>query len=92
MDRYIFTDLNYEYAVLAGNLWQEYFKMFELTQIMWQKDSKVFAEILNRLQEDNHTVEDINKIKERLIQENSTDDPKYVPQLFIQNAKVTQFN
>ena len=92
MDRYIFTDLDYEYAILAGNLWQEYFKMFELTQILRQKDSKVFAEILNRLREGNHTVEDINKIKERLIQENSADDQKDVPHLFIQNAKVTQFN
>ena len=92
MDQYIFTDLDYKYAILAGNLWQEYFKMLELTQITRQKDSKVFAEILNRLREGNHTAEDINKIKERLIKKKTINDPKDVPHLFLQNAKVTQFN
>ena len=31
MDRYIFKDLdNSAYAILAPNLWQDYFKLFEL--------------------------------------------------------------
>ena len=31
MDAYIFKDLdNSQYSILAPNLWQEYFKMFEL--------------------------------------------------------------
>ena len=92
MDRYIFNDLDYEYAILAGNLWRDYFKMFELKEIMRQRDSKVFAEILNRLREGNHTAHDILKIKERLIAENSINDPMDVPHLFIQNTKVNQFN
>ena len=92
MDRYIFKDLDYEYAILAGNLWRDYFKMFELKEIMRQRDSKVFAEILNRLREGNHTAHDILKIKERLIAENSINDPMDVPHLFIQNTKVNQFN
>ena len=66
--------------------------MLELTQITRQKDSKVFAEIVNRLREGNHTVEDINKIKERLIKKKSINDPKDVQHLLIQNVKVTQFN
>ena len=50
MDRYIFKDLdNSEYGILAKNLWQEHFKMFELKTIMRQRESKEFAEILNRL-------------------------------------------
>ena len=43
---------------------------------MRQKDSKaVFAEILNRLREGNNTADDILKIKERLVRENSKHDP-----------------
>ena len=93
MDRYIFKDLdNSEYAILAPNLWQSYFKMFELKEIMRQKESKVFAEILNRLREGNHTVDDILTIKERLIEENSIQDPMDAPHMFIQNMKVNAFN
>ena len=93
MDRYIFKDLdNSEYAILASNLWQNYFKMFELKEIMRQRESKVFAEILNRLREGNHTDADILKIKERMIQENSIQDPMNAPHLFIQNIKVNAFN
>ena len=66
--------------------------MFELKGIMRQKESKIFAEILNRLREGKHTNEDIMKLKERLIVENSIDDPMNVPHLFIQNQKVNEFN
>lgn len=37
---------------LATNLWTDLFKMFELTEIMRQKDDKDFAELLNRLREE----------------------------------------
>ena len=93
MDRYIFKNLdNSEYAVLAPNKWQDYFNMFELQEIMRQRESKVFAEILNRLREGKHTKDDILKLKERLIKENSLNDPMDVPHLFIQNQKVNEFN
>ena len=42
--------------------------------------------------EGKHTNEDIMKLKERLIVENSIDDPMDVPHLFIQNKKVNEFN
>ena len=56
MDSYIFKDMNHsEYAILAPNLWKELFKMFELDEIMRQRESKDFAEMLNRLREGKHT-------------------------------------
>ena len=65
MDRYIFKNLdNSEYAIFAPNKWQEHFNIFELEEIMRQRDSKVFAEILNRLREGKHTKEDILKLRE----------------------------
>ena len=96
MDGYIFKDMDsLEYTVLTPNLWQQHFTMFELQEIMRQKESKDFAEILNRLREDRHNPLDILKIKERLISDELqiTDSyPINVPHLFIQNAKVNEFN
>ena len=52
MDGYVFKDTdNFEYGFLAPNVWQELFKMFELSEIMRQRESKEFAELLNRLRE-----------------------------------------
>ena len=63
-DGYIFNDIqNSEYSILVPNLWTKYFKMFELDEIMRQRESKVFAEILNRLREGKQTENDIMKIK-----------------------------
>jgi hypothetical protein len=48
MDGYIFTDVQClsSYNILAPNLWKRYFRMFELDEIMRQRESKEFAEIL----------------------------------------------
>ena len=93
MDGYIFKDVdNSEYGILATNIWQKHFKMYEVHEIMRQRESKLFAEILNRLREGNHTQDDILKIKERLIQQNIATYPSDAPHLFIQNAKVNDFN
>ena len=60
MNGYIFKHIDSnEYGILAPNVWQELFKMFELNQIMRQRESKLFAEMLNRLREGNHTNKDI---------------------------------
>ena len=58
-DSWIFSDMSSGYATLAPNLWKQHFKMFELTEIMRQKDDAVFAELLNRIREGNQTNEDI---------------------------------
>ena len=92
MDAYVLKDLkNSEYQALAPNLWRELFIMFELEEIMRQRESKEFAQLPNRLREGNHTPDDIAKLKERCISENSRNYPIDVPNLFIQNSKVDEF-
>lgn len=60
MDGYIFKNVdNSEYGVLATDLWRKHFKMYELHEIMRQRESKLFAAILNRLREGNHAQDDI---------------------------------
>ena len=60
--------------------------MFELNEIMRQRDSVLFAELLNRLRES-----DISKLKERVIHKD-INNPMDAPHLFIQNAKKDEFN
>ena len=45
----VFEDYNDHYGSLACNLWKEHFKIYELSEIMRQKEDKLFAELLNRL-------------------------------------------
>ena len=92
MDGYVFTDVHClnSYNILAPNLWRKHFKMFELGEIMRQRESKTFAEILNRLREGNHTASDLQKLKERCVDESKC--PTEAPRLFIQNAVVDEYN
>ena len=92
MDGYVFTDVQClnSYNILVPNLWRKYFKMFELDEIMRQRESKMFAEILNRLREGNHTPTDLKKLKERCVEESEC--PTEAPRLFIQNALVDEYN
>ncbi|XP_044182737.1 ATP-dependent DNA helicase PIF1-like [Acropora millepora] len=93
MDGYIFKNMdNDEYSVLAPNVWQELFKRFELKQIMRQRESKDFAELLNRLREGNHTNQDIQKLKQIIVSITNHEYPKDAPHVLIQNAKVNDFN
>ena len=68
------------------------FQMFELSKIMRQRESKEFAELLNRLREGKHTKKDIEKLKQRIIKSGDANYPMDAPRLFIQNAKVNEFN
>ena len=93
MDGHVFKDMkSSEYGALAPNLWQELFTTFELDEIMRQRESKEFAQILNRLRKGNHTPDVIVKLREKCISENCRNYPIAVPHLFIQNCKVDEFN
>ena len=92
MDSYVISDapcVN-SYSILVPNLWRKYFKIFELNEIMRQRESKMFAEILNRLREGNHTPSDLQKLKERCVEESKC--PTEAPRLFSQNALVDEYN
>lgn len=49
--------------------------MFELHEIMRQRDSKLFAEMPSRLREGKHSAQDIMKSKERVIESKSKNYP-----------------
>ena len=65
-DHLIFENSNDGYTALATNLWQQYFQMFELSEVMRQREDKDFAEILNCNREGKHTEADIEVFPSRL--------------------------
>ena len=73
-DSWIFANSSCGYASLAPNLWKTYFSMFELTEIMRQKEDSQFARLLNRIREGKQTEDDLAILKSRTL---SFDEAKY---------------
>ncbi|XP_062609477.1 uncharacterized protein LOC134271261, partial [Saccostrea cucullata] len=92
MDGWIFQDLKQNAQALACNLWKENFTLFELDEVMRQKDDLEFAQLLNRLRHNEMTSEDLDIIHKCIIAENSPNYPHNAPHLFTMNAKVDEYN
>ena len=91
-DAWIFNPLSNDYGPLATNMWQEYFQVFQLTEIMRQKEDKLFAELLNRLRCGIHTDIDIEELKKCSLKQNDPGYDMYQPHIFLSNAKVDDHN
>lgn len=87
-DSWIFCQNLRDYGPLEINLWKDNFKMYELTIIMRQKED--FAELLNRLREGHHTVDDINILKQHVKEENN--QMSSFPHLFTTRKEVQMYN
>ena len=88
---FIFMDLKHNYGPLATNLWCEYFNLFELTEIMHQKDDKELAEILNRLHMGIHTKKDIGIIETKRVTQEQSEQLHHITHFFLleRELKVT---
>ena len=93
-DKWIFENSQLGYSALANNIWKEYFTLFELSEIMRQKDEKQFAELLNRLREGMHSEDDITFLKQRILNKRPEPDtyPMNMTDLFSTNASVDAHN
>ena len=92
MQSYIFMDISTEYGPLATNLWKEYFTIFELTQIMRQKDDDEWKQVLSRIRVCNHTAGDIKLIMTRKISEEESLMMVDIPHVFPTRDGVAEFN
>ena len=81
-DFLICLDLKEGASSLARNLWKELFTMYELVDIMRQKDDLDFAHLLNRLRMNEMTEEDKEKLQTRIVDRDSDDYPKDALHLF----------
>ena len=94
-DQWMFQDSKGAYGVLATNIWKENFKMYEVTEVMRQKDNVEFAELLNRLREGNQTEDDIEILRGRTLHVKKPTQSTYpmnVPHLFSNNKAVDKHN
>ena len=96
MGQFVFEDYRNDYGPLATNLWKENFKLYELTDIMRQKDDKQFTQLLNRLQVGTHTKNDIKLLKKtkttNIHLKNKISTPHFYPtleQVHLHNEQVT---
>jgi hypothetical protein len=89
---WIFNDMKHNASALARNLWKDLFSIFELTEIMRQKDDLEFAELLNRLRVNELTAEDKTRLKQCEITINDNEYQKHAPHLFAENYFMHVFN
>ena len=81
-DFFICLDLKEGASSLARNLWKELFTMYELVDIMRQKDDLAFAQLLNRLRLNEMTEEDKQMLQTRVFDRDTGDYPKDAVHLF----------
>ena len=92
MQSYIFMDISTEYGPLATNLWKEYFTIFELTEVMRQKDDDKWKQVLSKIRVCDHTLADIQLIVTREISEEESLKMIDTPHLFPTQDGVLEFN
>ena len=91
-DFLICLDLKVGASSLARNLWKELFTMYELVDIMRQKDDLAFAQLLNRLRLNEMTEEDKQVLQTRVFDRDTGDYPKDAVHLFARNFYVKKHN
>ena len=91
-DKLISLDLEKGASSLGRNLWKELFTMYELVDIMRQKDDLAFAQLLNRLRLNEMTEEDKQKLQTRVCDRDTGDYPKDAVHLFAENFHVNKHN
>lgn len=93
---WIFTIPRVGIQYISANLWQDQLSIFELEEIMRQKDYKSFTQLLNRLEEGNHMIpQDIQILQSRLLTEPNVIHPPdldLIPYLFTTLAECDLHN
>ena len=90
-DKYIFQFNNSYNALVDNPLWS-LFELFELTEIMRQKDDKAFTVALNNLAKEMMTLEDINLFKSRIVSTEELEVVEDAIRIFRSNAEVDAYN
>ena len=90
-DKYIFQFNNSYNALVDSPLWS-LFKLFELTEIMRQKDDKIFAIALSNMAKGTMTLEDIDLLKSRVLSDENLEITRDALRVFRSNAEVDAYN
>ena len=90
--RLVFLDLKEDAKALAPNSWKDHFKIYELVDIMRQKDDLKFAQLLNRLRLNVLTEEDKDDLRKRVVDRNSSEYPRDAVHLFAEKEGMYKHN
>ncbi|CAF4793393.1 unnamed protein product, partial [Rotaria sp. Silwood2] len=90
-DKYIFQ-FNNSYNALVDNPSWSLFELFELTEIMRQKDDQIFAIALSNIAKGIMTLEDINLLKSRIVSNENLEIMGEAIRVFRSNAEVDTYN
>ncbi|CAF1407300.1 unnamed protein product [Rotaria sordida] len=90
-DKYIFQFNNSYNALVDNPLWS-LFELFELTEIIRQKDDKAFAIALSNTAKGMMTLEDINLLKSRIVSNENLEIMGDAIRVFRSNAEVDAYN
>ena len=91
-NRLVFLDLKEDAKALAPNSWKDHFKMYELVDIMRQKDDLKFAQLLNRLRLNVLTKEDKDDLRKRVVDRNSSEYLRDAVHLFAEKEGMYKHN
>lgn len=96
-DSYVFSTINKGINQLVGNILWKNFQLFELDEVMRQKDDLVFAKALSRLAKGTLTHEDIKMFESRVfIDKNygtaSKKDDKFLPEAGVNACRLMHMN
>uniref|UniRef100_A0A672Z295 ATP-dependent DNA helicase n=1 Tax=Sphaeramia orbicularis TaxID=375764 RepID=A0A672Z295_9TELE len=80
------------YARLHGSLWEENFRLMELTESMRQRDDQHFAQLLMRVRTATCTQGDITLLKTRVVKKSDNSYPANALHVFKTNKEVDQHN
>ena len=91
-DRLVFRNLDEDAKALAPNSWKDHFKIYELVDIMRQKDDLKFAQLLNRLRLNELTEQDRDDLRKRVVDRNSSEYPRDAVHLFAEKEGMYKHN
>ena len=91
-DRLVFLDLKEGAKSLVPNSWKDHFKIYELVDIMRQKDDLKFEQLLNRLLVNVLTEEDKEDLRRHAVDRNSSEYPRDAVHLFAEKEGMYKHN
>ena len=91
-EKWIFETNDSGLSSLELNPWIEYFELYELTEIMRQRDEKDFAELLNRMRVGKLLPNDYRELNKRVVPTNVNNDNLDCLHLFSTNDAANDYN
>ena len=89
---YVFMDLRHNYGPLSINLLCEYFTMYELEEIMHQKNGRTFAELLNRFHVGKHIDANLSLLATRAVTSEDGQSLNHKHHFFPTRKKIQDYN